>query len=295
MVAWGANGNGQSAVPAGLSGVVAVAAGNYHSLALKADGTVVAWGDNEYGQSATTGLRGAVAVSDGHVHSLAVVAVPPTVSNLSPASGPAAGGGTVVITGSRFTRVSGVSFGSKPASAFTVDSDTQITATVPPGRPGPVHVMVAAPVGVADISARDVYTYNGGNLYVTAWGRNGTYGDLPLDRLVRIAAGAQTRPGPQGRRHRGGVGRQRLRPDRRPRRAGRCRRRGRRRLTTVSPSRPTARWWRGDTTWPDRRPRRARRRRRRGRRHLTTAWPSRPTARWWRGATRLGQVPSPPG
>ena len=130
-------------------------------------------------------------MSAGGGHNLAVVAIPPTVSNLSPASGPAAGGGTVVITGSRFTRASGVSFGSKPASAFTVDSDTQITATVPPGPPGPVHVMVAAPIGVADISARDVYTYNGGNLYVTAWGHDGTDGDLPLDPVLGIAAGAQ--------------------------------------------------------------------------------------------------------
>ena len=34
----------------GLTGVVAVAAGYYHSLAVKTDGTVWAWGDNDYGQ-----------------------------------------------------------------------------------------------------------------------------------------------------------------------------------------------------------------------------------------------------
>jgi alpha-tubulin suppressor-like RCC1 family protein len=49
-VAWGDNSYGQRNVPPGLSNVVAVAAGAYHSLALKADGTVVAWGDNTYGQ-----------------------------------------------------------------------------------------------------------------------------------------------------------------------------------------------------------------------------------------------------
>ena len=31
-------------VPSGLSKVVAVAAGSYHSLALRSDGTVAAWG-----------------------------------------------------------------------------------------------------------------------------------------------------------------------------------------------------------------------------------------------------------
>ena len=50
VVAWGDNDNGECTVPAGLSGVVAVAAGDAHSLALKSDGTVVAWGSNAYGQ-----------------------------------------------------------------------------------------------------------------------------------------------------------------------------------------------------------------------------------------------------
>ena len=34
----------------GLTGVKAVAAGNMHSLAVKSDGTVWAWGDNANGQ-----------------------------------------------------------------------------------------------------------------------------------------------------------------------------------------------------------------------------------------------------
>ena len=44
IVAWGYNNYGQTNVPAGLSNVVAIAAGGDHSLALKSDGTVVAWG-----------------------------------------------------------------------------------------------------------------------------------------------------------------------------------------------------------------------------------------------------------
>lgn len=70
----------------GLAGAVAVAAGGYHSLAVRADGTIWAWGNNYYGQlgdgtttrSATPlqvdGLTGAVAVAAGKYHSLAVKA-----------------------------------------------------------------------------------------------------------------------------------------------------------------------------------------------------------------------------
>jgi alpha-tubulin suppressor-like RCC1 family protein len=42
--AWGSNEYGQNPVPADLQEVVSVAAGGYYSLALKADGTLVAWG-----------------------------------------------------------------------------------------------------------------------------------------------------------------------------------------------------------------------------------------------------------
>ncbi len=48
VAAWGDNSRGQTAVPAGLRDVVAIDAGWYHGLALKADGTVVAWGENQH-------------------------------------------------------------------------------------------------------------------------------------------------------------------------------------------------------------------------------------------------------
>jgi secreted trypsin-like serine protease len=44
VVAWGDNECGQTNVPSGLTNVVAIAGGGDHSLALKADGAVVAWG-----------------------------------------------------------------------------------------------------------------------------------------------------------------------------------------------------------------------------------------------------------
>lgn len=69
---------------AALSDVVAVAAGQNHSLALKSDGTVWAWGSNGYGQLGTgnttnsavpvqvSGLSGVKAIAAGANHSLAL-------------------------------------------------------------------------------------------------------------------------------------------------------------------------------------------------------------------------------
>jgi hypothetical protein len=44
VAVWGDNTYGQLDVPAGLTGVKAVAAGSYHTLALQGDGTLVGWG-----------------------------------------------------------------------------------------------------------------------------------------------------------------------------------------------------------------------------------------------------------
>ncbi len=50
VVAWGDNGMKQTNVPAGLTDVKAIAAGYDHGLALKNDGSLVCWGDNDHGE-----------------------------------------------------------------------------------------------------------------------------------------------------------------------------------------------------------------------------------------------------
>jgi hypothetical protein len=64
---------------------------------------------------------------------------PPTVTSFLPATGPP--GTSVTVTGTSFTGTTDVSFGATPAVSYTVDSDTQITATVPVGAlTGPISV-----------------------------------------------------------------------------------------------------------------------------------------------------------
>jgi Hypothetical glycosyl hydrolase family 15/IPT/TIG domain len=82
----------------------------------------------------------------------------PAVTGVSPANGPAAGGTIVVINGTGFTGATVVNFGSNPASGVTVNSDTQITATSPPGS-GLVDVTVTAPDGTSAINSADQFTY----------------------------------------------------------------------------------------------------------------------------------------
>ncbi|MFX8106636.1 hypothetical protein ABTK92_20235, partial [Acinetobacter baumannii] len=54
VVAFGDTYAGATTVPAGLNGVVAVSAGSSTSFALKSDGTVVAWGDNTFNEISPT-------------------------------------------------------------------------------------------------------------------------------------------------------------------------------------------------------------------------------------------------
>ncbi len=73
----------------------------------------------------------------------------PAITALSPTSGPTSGGTSVIITGAAFMGVTEVSFGDTTlsTSGYTVDSDTQITATAPNHTAGAVRVQVTATAG----------------------------------------------------------------------------------------------------------------------------------------------------
>ncbi len=80
----------------------------------------------------------------------------PALTAVSPSSGPLAGGNTITLTGADLLGTTAVRFGSTAASAFTVVSDTQITATAPPAAAGTVAVTVVTPGGISHAVA---YTY----------------------------------------------------------------------------------------------------------------------------------------
>jgi hypothetical protein len=73
VLAWGNDANGQCDIPGDLNSVISIAAGGYHSLALKLDGTVAGWGANDDGQAlAPSTLKNAVEIAAGSWHSLAL-------------------------------------------------------------------------------------------------------------------------------------------------------------------------------------------------------------------------------
>ena len=75
IMGWGRNNEGQSMPPLSLQldNVVSISAGDYHSLALKADGTVLGWGSNSHGQiTMPNGLTDVVMISAGRDNSFAL-------------------------------------------------------------------------------------------------------------------------------------------------------------------------------------------------------------------------------
>ena len=73
VVATGENEDGQCDV-SGWTDIVSVSAGRYHTVGLKADGTVVATGENEDGQCDVSGWTDIVGVSVGYQHTIGLKA-----------------------------------------------------------------------------------------------------------------------------------------------------------------------------------------------------------------------------
>jgi hypothetical protein len=86
----------------------------------------------------------------------------PTITAVSPSSGSIAGGTKLAITGSGFNAASAVKFGELGATTYSVESDTEITATVPAStKVGTVDVTVTTLAGTSPATRTDHFTYEG--------------------------------------------------------------------------------------------------------------------------------------
>jgi hypothetical protein len=105
----------------------------------------------------------------------------PTVTGLSPASGPSIGGTVVTITGTNFASAAslvGVTFGPGTAAlSFTWVDTTHVRATSPAGS-GAVDVQVTTTAGTSTTNANDVYTYE----IDSCAGATGNFGFLDIPR-----------------------------------------------------------------------------------------------------------------
>jgi hypothetical protein len=74
LVAWGADDAGQTGVPTNALPFVAIAAGAEHNLAIAADGSLVGWGNDDAGQiDIPDGVSSVLSVAAGDSHSLALL------------------------------------------------------------------------------------------------------------------------------------------------------------------------------------------------------------------------------
>ena len=145
--------------------------------------------DIAYKQAVSAGSTGVVngtmanAVTTKHAFMFNVpIQIQPTVTAISPTTGPTAGGVGVKITGTGFMQATGVKFGSVAATEVVVISDASITCLAPAGSAGTVDVEVTNPAGTSSAVGADQFTYGTGTVvysglvlqYVGADAKSGT-------------------------------------------------------------------------------------------------------------------------
>lgn len=122
-------------------------------------------------------------VSDG-VFSI-VVPAPPVITSFNPTSGSV--GMQVTINGTSFTGATAVAFNATPATVFTVDSDTQIRATVPAGATtGKISVTTSA--GTAQSATDFTVIVSSGGFALKYDGVN-DYVEMPDNALLSGGSG----------------------------------------------------------------------------------------------------------
>ena len=96
----------------------------------------------------------------------ATSSIAPTVTAVSPSSGPPAGGTSVTVTGTNLTGATAVDFGLNAGTNVSVNGGgTSLTVTSPAGSAGTVDITVTTPDGTSAASAADRFTYQNAGSY----------------------------------------------------------------------------------------------------------------------------------
>ncbi|WP_228796579.1 beta strand repeat-containing protein [Nocardia nova] len=138
-----------------LTGTTAVNFGGTPAASFTVDSATQITAVAPAGTAGTVQITATTAGGTSNGVAFTYVAVP-TLAGITPPAGSVTGGTTVVLTGTNLTGATAVSFGGTPATSFTVDSATQITAVAPAGAAGAVQVTVTTPGGTSN---GVVYTY----------------------------------------------------------------------------------------------------------------------------------------
>ena len=109
-----------------------------------------------------TTAAGTSATSPADLFTYVTAAAAPAVTGVSPASGAAAGGDTVTVTGTGLSGVTSVLFGDVPGTSLAVVSDSQLTVTSPaPDVSGPVDVVAYTGEAASAVNPADQFSYSG--------------------------------------------------------------------------------------------------------------------------------------
>ena len=168
VIGWGGSGTGETSIPAGLSNVVAIAAGGYHGLALKSNGTVVGWGRNYEGEATPpSDLSNVVAIAAKDFFSVALK------SN-----------GTVVVWGWSASVPPGLSDVKAIAGGLALKNDGTVVALDGTSIPGGLNSVIAISSKLAVKSDGTVIAFDGTiiplNLSNVVAVSSGLYNDLTL-------------------------------------------------------------------------------------------------------------------
>jgi alpha-tubulin suppressor-like RCC1 family protein/subtilisin family serine protease len=176
----------------GLAGVVAITTGGYHNLALKADGTVWAWGYNSWYASIggvnsdirvptqVQGITGVVAVAAGEAHSLALKSdgtVWAWGSNQLGQAGPAAPVGNPVaapVQVSGLTDVAAIACGKVTSYALKRDGTVWSWGWGPNGERGDGTTQASGTTPRAVLNLSNVVAIDGGAVFALALKSDGT-------------------------------------------------------------------------------------------------------------------------